>query len=94
VTPLTSPGRNTQEPEGQQHADVQQHRDDEGRPGQNVVVREEDEGRPEAKARSQVFLQSEVLLSHRRPARRVLTRMKERRIFNTASVKKKSTFKV
>ena len=69
---LTSPWRNTQEPEGQQHPDIQQHHKYEGHSAQDVVVREEDEGLHETEAGSQVVLQSKVLLPHWRPARRVL----------------------
>lgn len=69
---LTPPGRNPQEPEGQQHADVQQHHGDEGQSAQDVVVGEEDEGLGEAEAGRQAVLQGEVLLAHRRAARRVL----------------------
>lgn len=67
-----------QEPEGQQHADVQQHHEYEGHSAQDVVVCEEDEGLHETKAGSQVDLQSEVLLPDGRPARRVLTHTKMR----------------
>lgn len=69
---LTPPGRNPQEPEGQQHADVQQHHGDEGQPAQDVVVGEEDEGLGEAEAGRQAVLQGEVLLAHRRATGRVL----------------------
>lgn len=69
---LTPPGRNPQEPEGQQHADVQQHHGDECQSAQDVVVGEEDEGLGEAEAGRQAVLQGEVLLAHRRATRRVL----------------------
>ena len=69
----TSARGNTEEPEGQQHTDIQQDHEYEGRSGQDVVVCEEDEGLHKTKAGSQVVLQSKVLLPLGRPARRVLT---------------------
>lgn len=84
---LTSPRGNTQEPEGQQHTDIQQHHKYEGHSAQDVVVREEDEGLHETKAGSQVVLQSKVLLPHWRPACRVLTRTQTRKIRKELVVK-------
>lgn len=60
------------EPEGEEHADVQQHCGYKENSTQDVVVCEEDKGLHETKAGSQTLLQSEVLLSHRPTARRVL----------------------
>lgn len=65
---FTSARRNTKEPEGQQHTNVQQYHQYEGQSGQDVMVSEEDEGLYETKARRQLILQREVLLPNRRPA--------------------------
>lgn len=69
---LTSAGRNMEEPEGDEHADIQKHREYEERSAQDVVIREQDEGLSKTEAGTKGVLQREVLLPHHWPARRVL----------------------
>lgn len=72
---LTSAWENRHKPEGHENTDIQQHHEYKGHTAQDVVICEEDERLHEAEGRSQIALQSKVLLPHWWPACRVLTHM-------------------